>query len=109
MRGLDQVADVKTPGAGGNYTVVSKAALPCRLAEVDASGAGGGTERAELLSTRLFLWEDVTYSMPRNARITLTDGTVWTPRVGTQAAVYRGVGTGRSYHHSRCDVTQVAT
>lgn len=107
MRGLDSLATVRTPGAGGNFTTVSRADLPCRLAEVDAGGASGGTERAELLSTRLFLWADSTYTIPRNARITLDDGTLWTPRPGTQTKVYRGRGARRAYHHSRVDVTQV--
>ena len=105
--GLDQRATVYTPGPSGDYSVVARTGLACRLALVSADGAGGGAERAELLKARLLLWQE-DYVLPEDCQIEV-DGQRWNPRTETQAIVYLGVGPGRIAHHRHCDVVEAGT
>lgn len=107
MLGTDQLATVYTPGSGGDYTVTARSNLACRLALVSAESAAGGAERAELLRMRRLLW-DVDYALPDDCQVEV-DGQRWNPQVGTQAAVYLGLGVARTFHHRHCDVVEAGS
>jgi hypothetical protein len=53
---------------GGQYTVLDRAALRCRLDAPDLAGAATGAQRAELAANRELHW-DPAYQMPDYAQV----------------------------------------
>lgn len=102
MFGLDQTANVYTPnGTNGDYTVLAKSGLPCRLAYLP-QGQGGsdiGGERADTGSRRRLLWAE-DYAMPDDAQIEVEDKR-WNVLAGTPGAL-RGPDSRVVYR--RCEV-----
>lgn len=100
MYGLDQSANVYTPApADGDYTVLAKSGLVCRLAYVRHDAVDIGPERADIGSLRRLLWAEA-YTMPDTAQIEV-DGERWNVLAGT-VGVLRGPTSVAIYR--RCDV-----
>jgi hypothetical protein len=103
MYGLDQTASVYTPHADtGDFTVLAKSALPCRLAYIQQGGSDIGGEREDIGSRRRLLWAE-TYTMPTDAQIEV-DAQRWNVLAGTYGPV-RGPDSRVIYH--RCEVVRV--
>lgn len=99
MFGLDQTANVYTPGTNGDYTVLAKPGLACRLAYIEQGGSDIGGERADTGSRRRLLWDE-DYAMPDNAQIEV-EGKRWNVLAGTPGAI-RGPDSRVVYR--RCEV-----
>jgi len=103
MYGLDQTADVYTPAAGdGDYTVLAKSGLICRLAYIQQGGTTIGGEREDIGSRRRLLWDEV-YEMPEAAQIEV-DGERWNVLAGTAGALR---GPDSTVIYRRCEVSLV--
>ena len=103
MFGLDQTADVYTPnGTDGDFTVLAKSGLVCRLATIQVGPASVGGERESVGLNRRLLWAEA-YTMPDDAQIEV-DGQRWNVLVGTFAPL-RGVDSAVVYR--RCAVSKV--
>ena len=101
MPGLDQSGTVYTPnGTTGDYTVVAKSGLACRLAHSAISG-DMGPGRSDQASARRLLW-GADYVMPEVAQV-LVDGQRWNIVAGTLAAVR---GPSGQVEYRRAEVTQ---
>jgi len=106
MIGLNATVAVYTPnGTDGDYTVVARASLPCRMAvkplPVPTGGAGG--DRVELADRRLLMW-DADYAMPDTARVLDSAGVYWNVIPGTYVAV---AGLTAVVGYRRCEVERV--
>lgn len=107
MLGLDQRATVYSPnGADGDYDVLEKEDLACRLAvlgarSVDAGAVATGEVRAEETDSRRLLWEPG-YVMAETVQIEV-DGERWNVVAGTFAAVR---GPGGAVKYRRCTVVK---
>jgi hypothetical protein len=84
IHGLNQTADVYTPGANGDFTVLAKSGLAVRLAYRPIAVVGAA-ERDELDERRLLMWSE-NYEMPASAQV-LVDGQRWNVRPGTVGAL----------------------
>jgi len=105
MYGLDQTADVYTPnGTDGDFTVLAKSGLVCRLAYIQAGAVDVGDEREDIGSRRRLLWAEV-YTMPETAQIEV-DSERWNVLAGTVGAVR---GPDSSVVYRRCDVEAAKT
>lgn len=103
MYGLTKTANVYTPNAtDGDYTAMSKASLPCRLALIQHGPADVGGEREDQSLKRRLLWEEA-YAMPNNAQVEV-DGQRWAVLAGTYTTV-EGVGGVEVYR--RCELLKV--
>ena len=104
LMGLNDTAVVYTANSDGDFTVVGRAALVCRLTNKSGRmGDGdGGNERGEDSQNRRLIWE-ADYAMPDNAQIQV-GGVRWNVIAETYAAM-RGMGTAVMYR--RCDVIEV--
>lgn len=86
MIGLIDVARVYTPDpTTGNYTVLAKSDLACRLTLVSAMSVDSGPGRAELVDERRLLWEP-SYVLPDTAQVEVS-GLRYNVQPGTLAAV----------------------
>ncbi len=102
MFGLDQVANVYTPAVSdGNFTVLAKTNLVCRLAYIEQGGSTVGGERADIGSRRRLLWEE-DYAMPESAQVEVA-GERWNVLAGTVGALR---GPDSSVVYRRCEVTK---
>lgn len=102
MFGLDQTAEVYTPnGTDGDFTVLAKSGLACRLAYIQQGGTDIGGERADIGSRRRLLWEEA-YTMPDTAQIEM-DSERWNVLVGTFGAVR---GPNSTVVYRRCEVVR---
>lgn len=83
MFGLfDQLGDVYLPGGDGDYTVLARAGLVCRLVRVTLMEApGAGVDRVELASKRSLLWLPG-YVMPEVAQVVVAGGR-WNIKAGS--------------------------
>lgn len=105
MFGLNKTATVYTPHATtGDYTVLAKSNLVCRLAirGKRSSGATAADERAELVARRRLLWDEA-YTMPENAQVEI-DGARWNVQAGTVDVL---TDLGDTVIYRRCDVVKV--
>lgn len=103
IAGLNATAVVYTPNeSDGDYTVVARAELKCRLANKRRFGLGDGNERDEEVQNRMVMWQ-AAYAMPENAQIEV-DGQRWNVVPDTYE-IMRGLGDTPIYR--RCEVTQV--
>ena len=103
MHGLNSTAVVYTPnGTTGAYTVVAKAALRCRLANVRGEGKGAAEERDEVAQNRRLLWVEA-YVMPATAQIEV-EGVRWNIMPNSYAEM-KGLGAAVKYR--RCDLAVV--
>lgn len=103
MYGLDQTASVYTPDpTTGDFTVLAKSGLVCRLAYIQQGGSDIGGEREDIGSRRRLLWEE-TYAMPSNAQVEV-DSQRWNVLAGTFGPVR---GPDSSVVYRRCEVVQV--
>lgn len=84
MIGLDQTAAVYTPGSDGDFTVLSKPALPCRLILVRSPNSTA-SERADEVSGAFVLWGP-DYIMPAVAQL-LIENTRYNVEPNTAAAI----------------------
>lgn len=106
MIGLNATVAVYTPnGTDGDYTVVARASLTCRMAVKPLPVVTGGTggDRVELADRRLLMW-DAAYAMPDTARILDSAGVYWNVIPGTYTPM-TGFGTEAIYR--RCEVERV--
>lgn len=73
MIGLDQTATVYTPHpTTGEYTVLAKSGLPCRLVVVSLRMPNStAEERADPATDKVFLW-GTEYTMPGNAQVSVS-------------------------------------
>src|SRR5262245_43019278 len=102
MYGLDQTVNVYTPnGANGDFTVLARANLVCRLAYIEQGGSGIGGERESIGSRRRLLWEE-DYTMPETAQVEV-DGERFNVLAGT-AGKLRGPDSQVAYR--RCEVVR---
>lgn len=86
MIGLIDLATVYTPDpVTGEYTVLDRDNLACRLALVNTVSGDVGPGRAELASTRRLIW-DPSYEMPDASQVEIGDRR-WNIQEGSQAAV----------------------
>jgi hypothetical protein len=100
MYGLDQTANVYTPHpTSGDFTVLARASLACRLAYIEQGGSTIGGERENIGSRRRLLWEE-SYTMPETAQIEV-EGERWNVLAGTFGAP-RGPSSQVVYR--RCEV-----
>jgi hypothetical protein len=103
MFGLNETAVVYTPnGTTGAYTVVAKASLRCRLANVRQEGKGAAEERDEVAQNRRLLWAEA-YVMPANAQIAV-GGARWNIVPNSYAEMK---GLGDVVHYRRCELAVV--
>lgn len=108
MIGLNATVAVYTPNdTDGDYTVVDRAALTCRMAVKPAPMATGGAsgDRVELADRRLLMWE-VDYAMPDTARVLDAAGVYWNVIPGTYTALG---GLDATVIYRRCEVEKVLT
>jgi hypothetical protein len=89
MIGLDQTAAIYTPGTDGDYTVLSKASLPCRLI-LARSATSPADERADPASGAFVLWGP-DYTMPGDAQLAI-GGKRYNVQANTVAAL-RGLSS----------------
>lgn len=68
-------ADVYTRATGGQYTVLARAALPCRVDALSLATAPTGPARTELAARRQFQWAP-DYTLPAFSQL-LADGVRW--------------------------------
>lgn len=101
MVGLDQTANVYTPGSNGDFTVLAKSGLACRLSYIQQGGSDIGGEREDIGSRRRLLWHEA-YTMPDTAQV-LVDGERWNVLAGTFGAP-RGPDSQVVYR--RCEVVR---
>ena len=102
MYGLNKTATVYTPHATtGDYTVLAKSNLACRLAH-KPSPAGGAEERAELVARRRLLWDE-DYTMPETAQVEI-DSERWNVQKGT---VDKLTDLSSTVIYRRCDLVKV--
>lgn len=101
MHGLDQSANVYTPGANGDYTVLAKSGLVCRLAYIQQGGSDIGGEREDIGSRRRLLWAEA-YTMPDTAQIEVSSER-WNVLAGTVGEVR---GPDNSIVYRRCEVVR---
>lgn len=103
MFGLNATAVVYTPnGTTGAYTVVAKAALPCRLANVRQEGKGAAEERDVVAQNRRLLWDEA-YVMPDNAQVEV-GGVRWNVVPNSYAGM---TGLGSEVVYRRCELAVV--
>lgn len=103
MYGLDQTASVYTPnGADGDFDVLAKSGLVCRLAYIQQGGSDIGGEREDIGQRRRLLWAEA-YTMPDTAQIEV-EGQRWNVLAGTFGAL-RGPTSAVVYR--RCEVVRV--
>lgn len=89
MIGLDQLADVYTAnGSTGDYTVLAKSGLACRLVASRSSGSPAD-ERADPVTTRFLMW-GAAYVMPANVQV-VVDSVRYTIEENTVVAVRNGL------------------
>jgi len=101
MYGLDQTANIYTPGADGDFTVLAKSGLVCRLAYIQQGGSDIGGEREDIGSRRRLLWEEA-YTMPETAQVEVSSER-WNVLQGTLGAVR---GPDSSVVYRRCEVVR---
>jgi hypothetical protein len=102
MIGLNQRANVYTPnGSDGDYTVLDRSNLACRLALVGVS-ADAAPERDEASGKRLLLF-DPAYTMPARVQVEVA-GSRWNVEEGTDAYP---TGAAGSVVYGRCSVIKV--
>jgi hypothetical protein len=101
MYGLDQSANVYTPGTNGDFTVTAKSGLACRLAYIQQGGSDIGGERGDIGSRRRLLWDEA-YTMPETAQVQV-DSERWNVLAGTVGAVR---GPDSSVVYRRCEVVR---
>lgn len=94
MIGLDQVAAVYTPGGDGDYTVLAKSDLACRLVASRGGAASPADERADMVTQRFLMW-GASYTMPSNAQVVI-EGARYGLEDNTLVAV-RGLGSQVEY------------
>lgn len=86
MIGFDQLATVYVPNdEDGDYTVVAKKCLVCRLAHVGVSQSPPADERAEVAHKRRLMW-DPNYEMPPIAQVGV-EGKRWHVQPETVEAI----------------------
>jgi hypothetical protein len=101
MIGLNVLANVYTPGANGDFTVLAKANLLCRLAYIQQGGSDIGGQREDIGSRRRLLWAEV-YTMPETAQVEVS-GERWNVLAGTVGAM---TGPDGSVVYRRCEVVR---
>lgn len=97
--GLDQSASIYTAGSDGDFTVLAKSGLACRLAYVRHDAADVGEEREDIGSRRRLLWEEA-YEMPDPARV-VVDSENWNVLSGTYGELR---GPSGAVVYRRCEV-----
>lgn len=97
--GLSDIAIVYVPDDNGDYTVVHRAELRCRLAVRPSPAVSA--ERADLTENRRLLWND-DYMMPATAQV-VVNGRRWNVKAGTVDRVQNLVG---GLEYWRADVTE---
>jgi len=100
MIGLDQTAAVYTPGADGDYTVLAKSSLPCRLVTA-RSATSPAEERADPASGVMLLWGPG-YTMPGNAQV-LIGGSRYNVQAQTAAKI-RGASSTVIYQRATVEI-----
>jgi hypothetical protein len=102
--GLDQAADVYLPDVGGDgdFTILDKAGLVCRLAYIEQGPEDVGDERESIGSRRRLLWEEV-YDMSETAQVEV-EGERWNVMAGTLGKLR---GPGGAVLYRRCEVAVV--
>lgn len=102
MFGLIDTAAVYTPnGTDGDFTVLARSGLACRLAYIQQGGSDIGGEREDLGSRRRLLWE-ADYTMPDTARVVVA-GESWHVVAGTFGAMR---GPRGEVVYRRCEVVR---
>lgn len=107
MMGLVDRARVFTEASNGNYTVVAKSELRCRLEHV--RGGQSQEARADLASIRHLVWQG-DYEMPSDCEIQLLnkagnpEGSRWNP-IDDTFGFLRGAGNTKKFRI--CDVVEV--
>jgi len=100
--GLNTAVAIYTPDGSGNYTVVARASLTCRMA-VKPAPVATSSDRVELADRRLLMW-DAEYAMPDTARILDADGSYWNVVPGTYTPL---AGLNSTAIYRRCEVEKV--
>lgn len=105
MLGMKDAATVYTRGTGGDWNVVHKNALRCRLAHSRRSAETTSGDRAELAARRVLIWDDTDYQMPAQCQVEV-DGLRWNPLNTNAFEAFSGPG-GRPIY-KRIDVRRAA-
>ena len=108
MIGLNATVVVYTPnGTDGDYTVIDRASLTCRMAvkPVPMPTGGTGGDRVELADRRLLMW-DAAYAMPDTARVKDAANVWWNVVPGTYTPL---TNLGTTVVYRRCEVERVLT
>ena len=101
--GLIHTAAVYTPNTTtGEYSVLAKSNLPCRLTYTQSGAAATGNEHANIGENRRLLWSDE-YEMPDDAQVEV-DSVRWNVRPGTYGAP---AGPYSDIAYRRCELTKV--
>lgn len=94
--------DVLTEDSRGEYTVVDREGLVCRVANVGFQPGRTTFERAELAAERLLLWDDA-YEIPQHAQVQHGD-VRYNVEAGTDNA---WIGISGGVHHRSVLLTRV--
>lgn len=101
MIGLDQTAAIYTPGSDGDYTVLAKSGLACRLVVTRQNASSPAEERVDPASGVMLLWGPG-YTMPGNAQA-LIGGSRYNVQAQTAAKI-RGASSAVIYQRAAVEI-----